>query len=62
VNHHCLISGTGRAGTTFLVVLLTRLGLDTGFAEETMMIDEIARAGLEHAFIEPTSPYLIKSP
>lgn len=29
---HVYISGTGRAGTTFLVQLLTDLGLDTGFS------------------------------
>lgn len=29
--HHIIISGTGRAGTTFLVQLLTELELDTGF-------------------------------
>jgi hypothetical protein len=57
-----LISGTGRAGTTFLVVLLTCLGLDTGFAKGTEKIVEIAHADLEHAFIEPTSPYVIKRP
>jgi len=31
--HHIIISGTGRAGTTFLVQLLTALGLDTGFTD-----------------------------
>ena len=29
--HHVIITGTGRAGTTFLMELLTNLGLDTGF-------------------------------
>ena len=29
---HLIISGTGRAGTTFLVQLLTVLKRDTGFA------------------------------
>jgi hypothetical protein len=33
--HHVIISGTGRAGTTFLVQLLTALGLDTGFYNHT---------------------------
>ena len=33
---HVVISGTGRAGTTFLVQLLTHLGLDTGFDPHTM--------------------------
>jgi hypothetical protein len=62
VHHHCLISETGRTGTTFLVILLTRLGVDTGFTRETATIDNAARAGLEHTGIEATSPYLIKSP
>lgn len=61
-HHHSLISGTGRAGTTFLVVLLTHLGVETGFTAETATNDNIARAGLEHNVIEATSPYLIKSP
>ena len=30
--HKLVITGTGRAGTTFLVQLLTELGLDTGYA------------------------------
>lgn len=60
--HHCLISGTGRAGTTFLVILLTRLGVDTGFTRESATNDNVAHAGLEHTSIEPASPYLIKSP
>ena len=28
--HKVIITGTGRVGTTFLVHLLTELGLDTG--------------------------------
>ena len=28
---HLVITGVGRSGTTFLVELLTGLGLDTGF-------------------------------
>jgi len=59
---HCLISGTGRAGTTFLVQLFTRLGLDTGFSEETLTVDKIANAGLERCNITDKSPYILKSP
>ena len=62
MSHHCLISGPGRAGTTFLVIVLTRLGVYTGFTRETATNDNIARAGLEHTTIEATSPYLIKNP
>ena len=29
--HKVIITGTGRAGTTFLMQLLTAIGLDTGF-------------------------------
>jgi hypothetical protein len=34
--HHAVITGTGRAGTTFLVDLLTHLGLDTGYSTNTL--------------------------
>jgi hypothetical protein len=48
--HKVLITGTGRAGTTFLVQLLTELGLDTGYtAEEARRrVDAHSQAGLEH--------------
>lgn len=61
MHRHCVIAGTGRAGTTFLVQLLTRLGLDSGFFPETP-ISEIAHAGLEQQTITAKSPYLVKSP
>ena len=32
--HHVIITGTGRSGTTLLIQLLTELGLDTGFASK----------------------------
>lgn len=32
---HIIISGTGRAGATFLVQLFTALGIDTGFTDLT---------------------------
>lgn len=59
---HVLITGTGRAGTTFLVQLLTNLGLDTGFSKDNMSIDKTARAGLEHGLLEEDAPYIVKSP
>jgi len=59
---HCLISGTGRAGTSFLVLLFTRLGLDTGFSEETLTVDRISNAGLEISQVDNDSPYILKSP
>ena len=61
---HVVIAGTGRAGTTFLVQLLTNLKLDTGFTGETMRnrIDEVARAGLENDVRKESAPYIVKSP
>jgi hypothetical protein len=59
-----VISGTGRTGTTFLVVLLTELGLDTGFrpGRAAGRIDEVARAGLEHDIRRDGCPYVVKNP
>lgn len=59
-----LITGTGRAGTTFLVQLLTALGLDTGFGAETADGSYFpqARAGLEKDVFDPHAPRVVKSP
>ena len=57
-----VISGTGRAGTTFLVQLLTNLGLDTGFQADEIGVSPLARAGLELDLRAPTAPYIVKSP
>lgn len=63
MSHHVVITGTGRSGTTFLVELLTKLGLDTGFEPTNLVKHETARAGLEINLIEATSPpYIIKDP
>jgi hypothetical protein len=61
---HVVISGTGRAGTTFLVELLTHLGLDTGYSLDELRTrkDSRARAGLEHDIRKAGSPYIVKSP
>lgn len=59
---HCIISGTGRAGTSFLVALLTELGLDTGFTKETIKLDPVAKAGLEVDIMSNDAPYIVKSP
>jgi hypothetical protein len=62
---HIVISGTGRAGTTFLVQLLTQCGLDTGFDRETMAANfyPTARAGLEISrSLGPNAPTIVKSP
>ena len=59
-----VITGTGRSGTTFLVELLTRLGLDTGFSLERMQakIHKVARAGLEYDIRRDNCPYIVKAP
>jgi|ERR1035437_395812 hypothetical protein len=60
--HHLIISGTGRAGTTFLVQLLTELGLDTGFPNATSGIHESCNAGMEWNIKQPNAPYVVKNP
>ena len=61
---HVVITGTGRCGTTFLVELLTHLGLDTGFNSENLEARkyQIARAGLEHDIRVDPCPYIVKKP
>jgi len=58
---HVIISGTGRTGTSFLVNLLTRLGLDTGF-NNVNGYHINCRAGFEKEFKEKNLPYIIKNP
>lgn len=62
--HHVVFTGTGRAGTTFIISVLTKLGLDTGFSEEGLEkgIDKNGRAGLEGNIRLPDAPYIVKSP
>ena len=60
--HHTIISGTGRAGTTFLVKLLTNLGLDTGYGRDKMEIFANCNAGLEGDLRDEKAPYIVKSP
>jgi len=61
--HHVIISGTGRAGTTFLVQLLTELGLDTGFANAYEKILADRNAGMEWDLTKRLdAPYIVKSP
>jgi hypothetical protein len=73
---HVIVSGTGRAGTTFLVQLLTHLRLDTGFDSNTMEVlpkaraariasmdlFSTARAGLEMDIRAANAPYIVKTP
>ncbi len=56
-----VIAGTGRAGTTLLVQVLTDLGLDTGF-DPAAPIDTTVNAGLERSIEGPDAPWIVKSP
>jgi hypothetical protein len=62
--HKVIITGTGRAGTTFLVRLLTELGLDTGFTRRNWSRDYFTHcdAGLEHDLARADAPYIVKNP
>lgn len=65
LRHHTIITGTGRAGTTFLVTLLTKLGLSTGYKPETVekLVNQNARCGLEGFELgRPQDPYIVKHP
>jgi hypothetical protein len=61
-SRHVIISGTGRAGTTFLVQLLTELGFDTGFTSKTDGVFAACHAGMERDLREPGAPFIVKSP
>jgi len=61
VRKHAIISGTGRAGTSFLVDFLRSVGVPTaGIAEEPE--HRIARAGLERNLLSAEDSYLVKDP
>ena len=62
--HKVVISGTGRSGTTFLVHLLTKLGLDTGISERNWDRKYFGHcsAGLEHNLLDARTPYIVKNP
>ncbi len=60
--HHTIISGTGRAGTTFLVQLLTELELDTGFKDTVSNVFKNCNAGMEKDIRSEDAPYIIKNP
>jgi hypothetical protein len=60
--HHLIISGTGRAGTTFLVQLLTELGLQTGFKDAFSDFHASCNAGMEWNLRLEDAPYVVKSP
>jgi hypothetical protein len=62
--HKVIISGTGRSGTTFLVQLLTELGLDTGIngRNRDRKYFKNCNAGLEHNLLDDETPYIVKNP
>lgn len=63
MTNHIVISGTGRAGTSFLVQMLTELGLDTGYMPDGIKLHPDSRAGLEHDMRNATRlPYIVKDP
>jgi hypothetical protein len=62
MSHHLIISGTGRTGTTFLMQLLTELGLDTGFPDARSGLFENSNAGMEWDPWSPELPYVLKGP
>jgi hypothetical protein len=64
MRHHIVITGTGRAGTTFLVELFTHLRFDTGFTPEDIpkWKNKRCNAGLEHNIRRDDAPYIVKCP
>jgi len=62
MKHKVYITGTGRCGTTFLVIILSYLGLDTGYTKETFTnyIYENCNSGLDKQWDD--TPYILKSP
>jgi hypothetical protein len=64
IRHDLLIAGTGRAGTSLLVRMLTACGLDTELSRNPQAFwDETASAGLETVPLLPGEhPYVVKSP
>ena len=64
--HHLLIAGTGRAGTSMLVRFLARMGLQTHLAMSgDQQWDEAANAGFEDIPVPAAAdrlPYVIKTP
>lgn len=61
---HVVISGVGRSGTTFLIHLLTKLGLKTGFKPDrvALHINKESNAGMENNVRSHLAPYIVKDP
>lgn len=64
MSNHVLITGPGRAGTTFLMRVLTHLGLPTGFADAVSGLSHPeSHAGYECNMLAiDNPPYICKSP
>ena len=62
LRRHVIISGTGRAGTSFLVHLLTHCGLDTGYSPDYQSLSKFPNAGLERDIRRDDAPYIVKAP
>lgn len=58
---HIFISGTGRAGTTYLIQLFSELGFDTGNWSDADYFPQ-ARAGLERQIFDTKIPKVAKTP
>ncbi|MEW6629954.1 MAG: hypothetical protein AB1440_03710 [Pseudomonadota bacterium] len=58
---HIFISGTGRAGTTYLIQLFAELGFDTGTWSDADYFPQ-ARAGLERQIFGAQIPKVVKTP
>lgn len=59
--HHAVIAGTGRSGTTFLVEFLARCGVPT-VPLDADDFDERSRAGRERSVVGSPDTYLLKDP
>lgn len=66
VKSHVIISGTGKAGTTALVKILTLAGLDTGYTRGEANQADLEKGGLEYCNPENRwkegMPEILKSP
>jgi hypothetical protein len=62
--HYRIVSGTGRAGTTLLMRILSRAGVNTGFDPDALegAVDDVAHAGLERDLRQRPDCDVVKSP
>ncbi len=62
VRKHIVITGTGRAGTSFLVKLFGRVGIDIGLEQSKMWFCESTKCGMEYDVRKSDAPYICKDP